>query len=62
MNTKTEVWKQCNIFTGGVRVYVDIETVAAHAFITSKLDNRNALLGDAPKYLINKLLLVQNES
>ena len=34
--------------------------VAAHAFITSKLDYGNALLGGAPKFLINKMQLVQN--
>ncbi len=34
--------------------------VAAHAFISSKLDYRNALLGGAPKYQIKKLQLVQN--
>ena len=34
--------------------------IAAHAFITSKLDYGNALLGGAPKYQIQKLQLVQN--
>ncbi len=34
--------------------------VAAHAFITSKLDYGNGLLGGAPKFQINKMQLVQN--
>ena len=34
--------------------------IAAHAFISSKLDYCNALLGGAPKIQINKLQLVQN--
>ncbi len=38
----------------------DQANIAAHAFITSKLDYGNALLAGAPKYQINKLQLVQN--
>ncbi len=34
--------------------------IAAHAFVSSKLDYGNALLGGAPKYQIKKLQLVQN--
>ena len=34
--------------------------IAAHAFITSKLDYGNALLGGAPKYLVHKLQVLQN--
>ncbi len=34
--------------------------VAAHAFITSKLDYGNALLAGAPKYQVKKLQTVQN--
>ena len=34
--------------------------VAAHAFITSKLDYGNGLLGGAPKFQINKMQLVQD--
>ena len=34
--------------------------IAAHAFITSKLDYGNALLGGVPKYLVKKLQSVQN--
>ena len=38
----------------------DQSNIAAHAFITSKLDYGNALLGGAPKYQVNKMQLVQN--
>ena len=34
--------------------------VAAHAFVSSKLDYGNALLGGVPKYLVKKLQVVQN--
>ena len=39
----------------------DQANVAAHAFVTSKLDYGNALLGGAPKYQVKKLQSVQNE-
>lgn len=37
----------------------DTETLV-HAFITSKLDNRNSLLGELPQYLLDKVQRVQN--
>ena len=45
-----------------IRKFLDADqsNIAAHAFITSKLDYGNALLGGAPKYQVNKLQLVQN--
>ena len=45
-----------------IRKFLDQEqsNVAAHAFITSKLDYGNALLGGAPKYLVKKLQWLQN--
>ena len=38
----------------------DHTNIAAHAFVTSKLDYANALLGGAPKFLIGRLQRVQN--
>ncbi len=45
-----------------IRKFLNAEqtNIAAHAFITSKLDYGNALLGGAPKYQVNKMQLVQN--
>ena len=45
-----------------IRKFLNSEqaNVVAHAFVTSKLDYGNALLGGAPKFQINKLQLVQN--
>ncbi len=45
-----------------IRKFVDAEhaNVAAHAFVTSKLDYGNTLLSCAPKYQIKKLQSVQN--
>jgi hypothetical protein len=45
-----------------IRKFLNAEqaNIAAHAFITSKLDYGNALLGGAPKYLTKKLQTVQN--
>ena len=45
-----------------IRKFLNVEeaNVAAHAFVTSKLDYGNALLGGAPKYQVKKLQTVQN--
>ena len=45
-----------------IRKFLDAEhaNVAAHAFVTSKLDYGNALLAGAPKYQVKKLQTVQN--
>ena len=47
-----------------IRKYLSIEaaTTLVHAFITSKLDNLNALLFGLPDYQIDKLQLVQNHA
>ena len=45
-----------------IRKFLDAEqaNIAAHAFVTSKLDYGNALLAGAPKYQVKKLQSVQN--
>ncbi len=45
-----------------IRKFLNAEqaNVASNAFITSKLDYGNSLLGGAPKFLTNKLQMVQN--
>jgi hypothetical protein len=45
-----------------IRKFLSLEdtNIAAHAFVTSKLDYGNSLLGGAKKFLINKLQMVQN--
>ncbi len=45
-----------------IRKFLDVEnsTIAANAFVTSKLDYGNTLLAGAPKYQVKKLQSVQN--
>ncbi len=45
-----------------IRKFLDAKQagIASNAFITSKLDYGNALLGGAPKFQINKIQMVQN--
>ncbi len=45
-----------------IRKFLDMRNsnIAAHAFVTSKLDYGNALFAGAPNYIIHKLQMVQN--